>query len=155
MIYDSGGEHLMKKIKVTAAVLIAVLIGGISVSAAPSDSFFRIYEPDGTATSVISREMFTVFDVITATSLGIEKSMTGLTDVCFSDNGDIYILCGGDSRIIVLNPDYSFKKELKLEYNGEALDCINRTLNMVCDYYPAILFKKIIKDKIDKKNNSN
>ena len=122
MIYDSGGEHLMKKIKVTAAVLIAVLIGGISVSAAPSDSFFRIYEPDGTATSVISREMFTASDVITATSLGIEKSMTGLTDVCFSDNGDIYILCGGDSRIIVLNPDYSFKKELKLEYNGEALD---------------------------------
>ena len=38
---------------------------------------------------------------------------------------------------------YYLKGEL-----GESLDCINKVLNMVYDYYPAIIFKKIILDKI-------
>ncbi len=37
---------------------------------------------------------------------------------------------------------------------GEALDNINRINNLISDYYPAILFKKIIQEEIAKKNNS-
>ncbi len=37
---------------------------------------------------------------------------------------------------------------------GEALDSVNRTLAMVPDYYPAKLFRKIIKEKIEE-NRSN
>lgn len=37
---------------------------------------------------------------------------------------------------------------------GEALDCVNRVNDMVEDYYPAILFQKIIKEEIEKKNNN-
>ncbi|MBQ4647091.1 MAG: hypothetical protein IJB79_07055 [Candidatus Gastranaerophilales bacterium] len=37
---------------------------------------------------------------------------------------------------------------------GEALDCINRVNAMVDDYYPAILFKQILKEEIQKKHNS-
>lgn len=34
---------------------------------------------------------------------------------------------------------------------GEALDCINRVNAMVDDYYPAIVFKEILKEEIKKK----
>lgn len=34
---------------------------------------------------------------------------------------------------------------------GEALDCINRVLDIVDDYYPAIVFHKILKEKIEKR----
>ena len=44
---------------------------------------------------------------------------------------------------LILSQCYYLKGEL-----GESLDCINKVLNMVYDYYPAIIFKKIILDKI-------
>lgn len=47
---------------------------------------------------------------------------------------------------LILSQCYFLKGEL-----GEALDCINRVNNMVENYYPAIIFKKIIKDEIEKK----
>ena len=34
---------------------------------------------------------------------------------------------------------------------GEALDCVNRINAMVDDYFPAILFRKILKEEIEKK----
>lgn len=34
---------------------------------------------------------------------------------------------------------------------GEALDCINKVNSMVSEYYPALLFEKIIREEIDKK----
>ena len=37
---------------------------------------------------------------------------------------------------------------------GEALDSINRTLAMVDDYYPAILFQKIIREEIENKRKN-
>ena len=44
---------------------------------------------------------------------------------------------------LILSQCYYLKGEL-----GESLDCINKVLNMVYDYYPAIIIKKIILDKI-------
>ena len=35
--------------------------------------------------------------------------------------------------------------------NGEALDCVNKVLEMVPDYYPAIIFERILRDEIEKK----
>ena len=34
---------------------------------------------------------------------------------------------------------------------GEALDCVNRTIDMVPEYYPAKLLKNVLKEEIDKK----
>ena len=38
---------------------------------------------------------------------------------------------------------------------GEALDSINKVLSMIDDYYPAIIFKKILKEEIDKKRKKD
>ncbi len=35
----------------------------------------------------------------------------------------------------------------------EALDCVNRVVDMVDDYYPAIVFRKILKDEIQKRKS--
>ncbi len=45
---------------------------------------------------------------------------------------------------LILSQCYFLKNDL-----GEALDCINRVLNMVYDYYPAIIFRKIILKEIE------
>lgn len=37
---------------------------------------------------------------------------------------------------------------------GEALDCVNRIIAMVDGYYPAIMFRKILKEKIEEKNTA-
>ena len=37
---------------------------------------------------------------------------------------------------------------------GEALDCINRVNAIVDDYFPAIIFKQILKEEIEKKRKS-
>ena len=37
---------------------------------------------------------------------------------------------------------------------GEALDCINRVNDIIDDYFPAIIFDKILRDEIKKKNES-
>ncbi len=49
---------------------------------------------------------------------------------------------------LILSQCHFLKNDLK-----EALDLINKVLDIVSDYYPAILFKKIIKDKIDETHN--
>lgn len=37
---------------------------------------------------------------------------------------------------------------------GEALDCINRVNDIIDDYFPAIVFDKILRDEIKKKNET-
>jgi len=38
---------------------------------------------------------------------------------------------------------------------GEALDCVNKTIDIVPEYYPALLLKDILKKEIDKKHQQN
>ncbi len=40
-----------------------------------------------------------------------------------------------------------------LKDNGEALHLVNKVLDMVPEYFPAMVFKKIIKEEIEKKYN--
>ena len=37
---------------------------------------------------------------------------------------------------------------------GEALDCVNRVNDIIDDYFPAIIFDKILRDEIKKKNKA-
>ena len=51
---------------------------------------------------------------------------------------------------LILSQCYFLKGEL-----GESLDCINRINAMVDNYFPAILFRKIIKEKIAKNRSGS
>ena len=80
----------------------------LTATAESSTSFYHMEQPGGNQSTVLSREMYTAVEFITVSSLGLDGSLTELSDICFGGNGQIYLLYGSGSKIVVLNPDYSF-----------------------------------------------
>lgn len=105
----------MKKIAVIFCTMFLIISGYcINVSATPTDSFVHTDSIGGETTAVAAREMYSVSKVITAATLGIEESIQGITDICCANDGTVYVLCGDNSRLIVLNKDYTFNREFTI-----------------------------------------
>lgn len=114
----------MKKIlSIFCLVLAFTIIFCSAVSAESSTSFSHTDEPDGTQSTVLSRELYTPVFYITAAELGLNNSFVGLTDVCFGADGEIYALCDTGSRLVRINSDYTLGKEYTItDKSGEALN---------------------------------
>lgn len=70
---------------------------------------------------VYSRDVYEAEKQITATSLGI-STLSGITDIYCAKDGNIYVLCGEESRLVVLDEDYRLVRELELhKENGSKL----------------------------------
>lgn len=91
--------------------------------AAPTDSYTRVDVPGGTTELQLSREMYVAEATIDAASLGLEESLEGITDVYCADDGTTLLLCGGTSRLIRINADYTLKDELAvIGQDGKPVD---------------------------------
>lgn len=89
----------------------------------PTSTYTRDYQADGIFRLRLSREMYLPAHTITASTLGLEETLEGITDLCCTEDGTILLLCGGTSRLIRINPDYSLKDELIVtDSNGEPVD---------------------------------
>ena len=101
----------MKKglFRIIAVVLCILMTAGITVSAKSSDSFIHYYA-NGYSVSAISRDMYEPAFKINDETLGKEV-MEGATDI-FCKDDYIYILNGEESKLFVLNPDFSFNREI-------------------------------------------
>ncbi len=111
----------MKKIKKLLIVfmILCVLISGITVSA---QSFTHIDEAGGKTANSNSRAAYTVSHKIKASDLGLEKNFKNLNDVYCADNGEIFLLGGTDSKITVLNSDYTLNRQILVtDQNGEPI----------------------------------
>lgn len=103
---------------------MAILIIGtsITVSAAP-DSYNRVDVQGETTELRLSREMYEATGTITATSLGLDERLEGITDVFSDKKGDILLLCGENSKIISINSDYTLNKEIVItDHDGQVMD---------------------------------
>jgi len=112
----------MKNVFIKIAVTLLVLCVCCSMLTVSADSYQRSEKADGNSVSIASKDTYTVEKNITADVLGLSDALEGITEVFCSDDGNIYILCGENSRIVVLNKDYSFKREITVLQDGEALD---------------------------------
>ena len=111
---------MLKKIIISVFLLVFVFCNTFTAFAAATDSFVRVDSVGGQTSAVPAREVYTVSNVITAASLGIENSLQGITDIYCSQDGEVYILCGDESRLVILDSDYKFDRELKVnDQNGE------------------------------------
>ena len=102
------------------------------------------------------------------------QNMVSMSDVLYQANPESYKFI---ARALYSNAYFDLaitfcKKTLKLFYSdpeaflilsqcyyligelGEALDCINRVNAIVDDYFPAILFRQVLKEEIKKKRES-
>lgn len=114
----------MKKfIKTISFVIIISIMLCFNVSAASGDSFSRIDKADNTEATVLSRAMYSADSYITGNSVGFSESFDGLTDICYGNNDEVYILCGLNSRLIKLNADYTLCQEINvLDKTGTKID---------------------------------
>ena len=111
----------MKKIKKLLVVfmILCVLVGSITVNA---QSFTHIDEAGGKTANTNSRAAYVVSHKITASDLGLEDNFKNLNDVYCADNGEIYLLGGTDSKITVLNSDYTLNRQISVtDQNGKPI----------------------------------
>lgn len=95
----------------------------VSVNAESSDSFNRVNKAGGEISTIVSRECYEAVFNITGASLGLNNALEGISDVYVSDNGKIYLLASGISKIIVLSKDYKFIKEILIsDDNGSSVN---------------------------------
>lgn len=80
----------------------------------PTGSFVHEETADGKVVSRPSREMYTATRVITANSLGLDKTLAGLSDLCCDKEGNVYLLSSESSSVTILNSDYSYNRTLKV-----------------------------------------
>ncbi len=106
----------MKRLFSIICLILVFAMGlSISVSAEPTDSFTHIDTQGGMQVSVMSKEMYRSTKVINASSLGLDKSFTGLNDLYADKDGYIYLLVSERSQVVVLNPDYSLKSVITVK----------------------------------------
>lgn len=98
---------------VLCVFLISVMLG-IQASAAGTATYSHNDTQDGQSLSTYSREMFTPVRSISAEDIGLGYELDGITDICVDSKECVYVLCGGTSRLVVLNSDYSLNRELKV-----------------------------------------
>ncbi len=103
---------MKRTVTVLLAAVLALIIFTVPAAATAGDSFTHIEQPDGTYLSVLSRQLFTADEVITAQKLGLQQNFDGLTDLCYDRDGKVYILCGDSSMLVVLNRDYTLNTRL-------------------------------------------
>lgn len=112
---------MFKKFVVSVFLLCFIFAGTFTASASVTDSFIR-NDTVGGQTTVSAREMYTVSKTVTAASLGLEESLQGLTDIYCAKDGTVYVLCGEKSRLVVLNGDYTFNRELDVTDENGSVD---------------------------------
>ncbi|MEE1314149.1 MAG: YIP1 family protein [Faecalimonas sp.] len=118
-------NKLFKRIAALGLVLVMSFGMVLSVSAAdaPTKTYTRKWLPNESYQLQLSREMYEVSDRITAATLGLSESLEEITDIYSQDDGSILLLCGGKSRLIVINADGSLKEEMTItNESGEVID---------------------------------
>lgn len=106
-------SRFKRLIAFNVALLLIVLVFAQTLptfalqSEVPYDSY--TYWESDSFTAISAKASYEPEMVLTAARLGIE-SFTEINDVCTDKTGNIYVLDGKSSRIVILNSDYTVKK---------------------------------------------
>ena len=98
------------------AVILAICLAAGAVTAvsaaAPTDSYTYWTNVGSVRKSVYGKAMYDVDQVIDVTKLGVSR-LSKITSICRDNDNNIYIL-DINSRIVILNKNYQFVKEIGL-----------------------------------------
>lgn len=115
----------MKKIfnRVVSLCVVAVMLFGFSVQAAMAPSYTHWETAGQQKLTVPARDMYRPVKSFGATDLGFDEPLEGITDIFCTEDGMVYVLCGNESRLLLLNKDYTLNKEiLVVDEEGEEID---------------------------------
>lgn len=103
-------------IKLIVCLCMSLIIAAspmLSVSASPNKAYTHQEGADGSKKTVYSRDIYSATESINASTLNTEK-LSGITDIFCADDGNIYLLCGDDSRLVLLDSNYQFVKNIEI-----------------------------------------
>ena len=103
---------LFKKVVISIFLIVFILANAFSVSAASSESYSRVDVPGGVRELRISKEMFEASKEIKASTLGLDVSFEGITDIYSNEKGEVFLLCGEYSRLVYINSDLTSGREI-------------------------------------------
>ena len=104
-------NRLLKKI-IASIVLIFVVFGATFVASAESESYIKVDIPGGEQEQRLSKEMYTAVAEINAATFGMQEAFKGITDIYYTENSGILLLCGDNSRLIKISKDYKMAEEI-------------------------------------------
>lgn len=108
-------KRLILRLGITALILV-LLASGLNCLTAfaenPYDSYTYWTDVGSENKAVHNRSMYNASFILDAERIGV-PSFNKINDICTDKNGQLYIL-DSNSRIIVLNPDYTLKNEIGL-----------------------------------------
>lgn len=116
------------KIKKIVALFFIVLMSfsmvlSVSASGAPTNTYTRRWRADETNTLQLSREMYEQEMVVNASSLNVSEPLEEITDIYSQKDGSLLVLCGGKSRLLIVNADGTLKAELSVtDETGAEID---------------------------------
>ena len=123
MCIRDRGKNLSKKLLAIIFAAVMFISSVIPSAAAATDTYTRADVKGNDFEYRLSREMYTAKKEITASSLGLSQALEGLTDVCFCEDGTILVLCGGKSRLIKINSDYTLNSVMEItQSDGNTVD---------------------------------
>ncbi len=110
---------MFKKFIISIFLVVFTLVSTLSVSAASTESYTKVDVPSRTEIN-ISKEMYYAAKDINAASLGLSENLEGITDIFCDNKGNIFLLCGDNSRLIRMDSEYKNAKEIKItDKDGE------------------------------------
>lgn len=113
---------LLKKI-IASIVLIFVLLGATFSVAAETENYIKVDVPGGIQEQRLSKEMYTAVKEINAATFGIKDAFKGITDIYYTEDSGILVLCGDNSRLVKISGDYKKAEEIKVvDKKGEPYD---------------------------------
>ncbi len=104
----------MKKLNLIILVIAIISSLVITALAYPTNSGdYDDKQGDGLH-SLYTQEMYYLSEVITSNTLGLEKSLSGMSDFTVDESGNVYILVSIRSQIVVLNNDYTLNRTIQI-----------------------------------------
>lgn len=103
---------------VTLCLALAILLS-TNFQTVSAQSFSHL-ETNDTVLTVNGREIYDPERSIDTKSLKSDVSLKGITDIYCATDGSIYVLCGSESKVYVINDDYTFNRELLITNDKDA-----------------------------------
>lgn len=115
-------NRLLKKI-IASIVLILVVFGATFTVSAESETYIKVDVPGGLQEQRLSKEMYDPVAEINAATFGMTNAFKGITDIYYTEQSGILLLCGDNSRLIQISKDYKTAQEiLVVDANGQPYD---------------------------------
>ncbi len=100
-----------------------MLLSATFTASAVGETYIKVDVPGNAQEHRLTREMYEATDKLLASDFGLDQNFKGISDIFYSKSNDILLLCGGESRLIKINKNYTKATLIKVvDKEGNEID---------------------------------